>query len=186
MKRKDLLQIAGCSVKRFDNMQLRGHLPFDSNPGPENAFKVPDADRSKQADYSLENAFQLRIFLDAVENKGLSVEVAQYIAQNCLHVLRRAKSGSDVGEETIWLFYAQERGAPGKVMGAGPMSALEDFLQTKADPDNAQFIVLMNASMASAIVIAGGLNAGIFIPDDEPMGNVWGRTYQTVFDSLEG
>lgn len=58
MKRKPLLTITLCEEKRFEVLQRRLQLPFDTTGG-------------QWRDYSLQDAFLLRVFLDLITRESL-------------------------------------------------------------------------------------------------------------------
>lgn len=188
MKRKAFLAIAGCTVKRFDNMQLRDQLPFRPQFGP--GADAPQAEYA-QADYSVMDAFRMRVFLDAAENKGLSVEAAKYIAGNCDRYLRpvSARATPDGAGEDLWIFYAQgrpyasadtgEQMTP-RTLGAGTLASLPAFMAEKVDRHENQFLVLINASLASLYVLAAALKSGVIEGDADPIQHVWERDYRTA------
>lgn len=153
MKRKDFLKISGCTVKQFDNMQARGHLPFR----PKFGSVLEDQQREfAHADYSVMDAFRMRVFLDASGNRGLSAEVAKYIAANCDRHLRAASAKVQSAED-LWIFYAQERPSSaddtgqkivGRTLSAGLLEDLPEFVAQMA-MEEIQFLALINASRAS-------------------------------------
>jgi len=184
MKRKEFLEIAGCTVKRFDNMRLRDQMPFTPKPGG-----VSDDPEGKHADYSILDAFQLRIFLDAIENKGLPADTATYIAGNCIHHLRAASERVGQGGDELWVFYAHGRpfrfSDTGETMtprrlGAGTLAELPAFVRDKLSPEETQFIALVNASVASLFVLVAALKADVIVEDADPVAHIWERDYATT------
>jgi len=181
MKRKAFLTIAGCTVKRFDNMQLRDQLPFRPQFG---AFGEDAKAEYAQADYSVMDAFRMRVFLDAAENKGLSVEAAKYIAGNCERALRGASAVG--GDGDLWIFYAQGRAfqpedggdaITGRTLGAGTLDTLAEFVAAKVDRDETQFLALINASLASRHVLGSAVKAGLI---NVAIEDVWMGDYRTT------
>jgi hypothetical protein len=67
VKRKGLLLVTGCAEKRFDTLNNREQLPFSTGAG-------------RWADYSLDDAFRLRVMLTAVDQAGLNLENGLYLA----------------------------------------------------------------------------------------------------------
>lgn len=59
MKRKGFLMVTGCASARLDTLAARDQLPFVTEPG-------------KWSDYSLNDAFRLRLMLDAAEIMDVS------------------------------------------------------------------------------------------------------------------
>lgn len=179
MKRRDLLAISGCSVKKFDNLRVREHVPF-------NYASLNDPE-GKQTDYSIVDAFQLRIFLDASENKGLPAEAATYIGGNCVRHLRNAHDPK-MPDADLWIFYAQGRPyqfpdtgefMTPRALGAGTLADLPAFVETKiTDADN-QFLVLINATFASTLILVGALKAGLIEDNGGTFGHIWSREYLT-------
>lgn len=100
MKRKQLLYISDCNEKRFDTLQTREQLPF---------YKT----RGRWAEYSLEDAFRLRLMLDLIGGEapsdplgGLSHKTALSITQNTLSkhsILQGETALEDLAEADWWI-----------------------------------------------------------------------------------
>ena len=69
MKRKGLLAITGCGDKRFETFGTRDQLPFPATTG-------------KWNDYTLEDAFRLRLMIETLDHAGGDIETALYLAGN--------------------------------------------------------------------------------------------------------
>lgn len=189
MKRKEFLKLTGCNVKQLANLKMRKNLPFVPNTGGH----LYD-DEGKQTDYSLLDAFQMRVFLDASENKSLPLETAQYIAGNCLHHLRFGGGNTVSAEDDLWIFYAQgyqtkfadngETWTPRK-LGAGRLQDLAAFVANKLPREETQFLVSLNANLASDNVLAAAIEHGILVLDDKPLEPIWMRDYETVSNAGE-
>lgn len=190
MKRAAFLHCVGIGAPRFKLLKQRDQLPF----APDSAYYFPDSD-GKHADYTLSDAFLLRVFLDATENKGLSIEAAKYIAGNCMWHLRTTADAMPAQTADLWIFYAQghvqqlddsgEFWTP-RHLGAGRLEDLAQFVNEKLPAAETQFITLINATMASARVLAAAFERGVIIPDDEPVKHLWARDYQTVDTEIGG
>ncbi|SEC27604.1 hypothetical protein [Rhodobacter sp. 24-YEA-8] len=189
MKRKDLLKITGCDAKRFENYHWRDQLPFVAAPEA-GIEKDPDYQiEHRRAEYSISDAFQLRVFMDASENNGLSIEAAKYIAGNCIRHLQNAEEtvAPDAGD--MWIFYAQGyrqvfpdtgEGWTPRYLKAGCLQDLSTFIGQEVAGEEVQFVALINATSASARVLAAAFERKVIIPDAEPLKHIWQREYHTV------
>lgn len=86
MRRRGISFCADIDPKRFDLFQQRNQLPFPSRGGDS---------------YTLEDAFNLRLFLDALDDHGVSLDLARYAVQNgvrelSMHPLRYPRSHGDM------------------------------------------------------------------------------------------
>jgi len=88
MRRKALLTITGCSAKRFEIYSARGLLPF---PIPKRAW----------SDYSLEDAFRLRLLILAAEVTDLSS--ASFLAGRALDALKPLNPFAASGCAGLWV-----------------------------------------------------------------------------------
>lgn len=188
MKRKDLLKITGCDAKRFENYHWRNQLPFIAAPQPDSKGDPDYQVEMRRANYSLRDAFQLRVFMDVSEKDGLSIEAAKYIAGNCIHHLQMASEAARSRKSDMWIFYAQghvtrfegsgERWTP-RALGAGRLEDLSAFVE-KISAEGNRFITIFNATMASARVLGAAMVSNMIVPDDEPVKPLWDRDYQTI------
>lgn len=179
MKRKDLLAAAGCSNKRFDNLALREQLPFRPLPIP--GLVDPQSDKGRKlGDYSLRDAFQLRLMLDLVENQGLSLDVARYIASNSArHLIRASERYGDSPD--IWLVFAQNRpdaaGNGMRTLKATTLADLPRLIEADLQPDEYRqglaFIAMVNATTVSEAVAANALAAAIISADSFSFEPLW-------------
>lgn len=174
MKRKDLLAVSACTNKRFDNLALRKQLPFIPVPVP--GLVDPQSERGrKMADYSLEDAFRLRLMLDLVENQGLNLDAAQYAARNAGTALRRDFYGAnlDIDGPDIWLVFAQYRptasGLVPRMLKGATLADMSRLIMEEINPDEARqelaFIVMVNASAISETVTANALAEAVISAD---------------------
>lgn len=74
MRRKGLLAVTGCNDSRFNSLSAREELPFVS--------------AGTWREYSLENAFELRLMLNLVDGAGASLDMARYIVGNSVRDLQ--------------------------------------------------------------------------------------------------
>lgn len=185
MKRAAFLACAGTDAPRFKLLKSREQLPFTPKLGP----RLEDQEAElAHADYSLFNAFQMRVFFDASDNKGISIDAAQYIARNCArHLWDSSERNKSTGD--MWIFYAQGRPyrfpdtgeyMTPRTLGAGTLDELASFIETKISLAETQFITLINASMVSDHVLAAAFKAGVIVGGDEPIKHVWEREYVTI------
>lgn len=92
MKRKALLAITGCTPKTFETLSFRGFLPF----------AIEDY---RWSDYTIDNAFQLKVLLDAAQ--GTDLGTAGYLAAQALSNLHPIDPFSFTGDEEMWLGLAR-------------------------------------------------------------------------------
>lgn len=100
MKRKQLLYVTECNERRFDTLHMRDQLPF---------LKT----RGRWAEYSVEEAFRLRVMLDLIGSEGqadplggLGHKAALSITNNALskyHSLRGAIMLEEFAEADWWI-----------------------------------------------------------------------------------
>lgn len=88
MKRKALLTITGCTSKAFETYSFRGFLPFG----------IEDQNWS---DYSIENAFSLKVLLDAAETTNLAS--ASVLARAALDAMAPVDPFAFAGDEELWV-----------------------------------------------------------------------------------
>jgi hypothetical protein len=88
MKRKALLTITGCPTKAFETYSFRGFLPFTIEDG-------------NWSDYTIENAFSLKVLMDAAANTDLSS--ASALAQGALDKLLPIDPFAYSGDEELWV-----------------------------------------------------------------------------------
>lgn len=153
MKRKMLLDLSMCSTKRFDNLSSRGQLPYiqkrlaggishDSEKG------------QKMAEYTLQEAFQLRVMLNLIDNQGLSIETARYIAGNCISKLLFAEDGylCDPASQP-WLICVLEKpvegSQAGRMLHAVSMNKMALKIYDDVKSEHLAFAVLVDAKAIS-------------------------------------
>lgn len=175
MKRKNLLTVAACMNKRFDNLALRDQLPFETTP--------LTAKGRQHSDYTLPQAFQLRVMLDLLENQGLSLEVSQYVAGNCLRHLREATER--YGYEDIWLVFAQDRqttsgdaaGLVNRMLKATTLADLPRLIEEEIQPEDHRYevalIALVNATAISQFVTIQALANAVISADSFDFEPLW-------------
>lgn len=74
MKRGKLLELTGCGAERFETLRQRRALPFDI-----------EAEEGKQATYSPQDAFALRLFMAATD-AGLDQGSARFLANRAARI----------------------------------------------------------------------------------------------------
>lgn len=88
MKRKALLIITGCTSKAFETYSFRDFLPFA-------------IEERNWSDYSIFNAFSLKVLTDAAENTDLAS--ASVLAKGALNALRPFNPFAYHGDENLWV-----------------------------------------------------------------------------------
>lgn len=88
MKRKALLTITNCSAKAFETYSFRDFLPF----------VIQDRNWS---DYTIGNAFSLKVLMDAAENTDLSS--AAVLAKAALDALHPINPFAYTGGQELWV-----------------------------------------------------------------------------------
>lgn len=88
MKRKALLAITGCTAKAFETFAFRDFLPFVIE------------DRA-WSDYTIENAFSLKVLMDAAQNTDHAS--ASVLARRALDKLRPLDPFAWSGDEELWV-----------------------------------------------------------------------------------
>jgi hypothetical protein len=91
MKRKALLAITGCTPKAFETYSARDQLPFSIS-------------RSNWSDYTIEDAFALKLFMQAAE--CTSLDNAARLARGALARLHPINPFSFYGSERLWVALA--------------------------------------------------------------------------------
>jgi len=168
MKRRAILYATDCEEKRFDNYLFRKQLPFDPAPLPEHIDL--NSDRGKRrAEYSVANAFELRLMLDLTDQGGIDVESAQYAAGNAVRKLRWV-SGEPTGDD-LYIALVTEVPLPGedftrKQLFACRLADLHLVLADNTEPDQVRRVTLVNASAASRFVLARAGEFGVFQEHD--------------------
>jgi len=89
MKRSGIAFCVNLDPRRFDHYVYRDQLPFPAKEAP--------------AQYSLAEAFALRVFLDAIEEGGVSIELAQHIATSGPGRLLVHPLNQKPGEADLWV-----------------------------------------------------------------------------------
>jgi hypothetical protein len=171
MKRRALAYVTDCEDRRFDTYLNRGQLPFRPAPLPLDVdIEDPTGPRARRwADYSVRDAFLLRLMLDFVDVGGVDVESGLYTARNArIEAAAEAAGGAD-----IYVAHLQER--PVEVEGddirgqqhfAGRLVDLPEWLAARTDPDSVQRITIVNASAASRFVLARAAEFDLFPEHD--------------------
>lgn len=162
MKRRAVLYVADCEEKRFDGYYFRKQLPFV--PALPLDSEEDDARARRRAEYSLLDAFLLRLMMEFVDHGGVEIEAAKYAAGNAFHHLGNASERNGGGDD-IWLAFFQSR--PGELdfapraLGAGNLDEIPALIRGKSDPSDPARVVLVNASAASRFVIDRAAEFGI-------------------------
>lgn len=177
MKRAGIAFCAAVNARRFDLLVQREQLPF--------AVKNPPSH------YNLAEAFELRLFLDLMEQGGVSMDLAREIIvsglgklerkTNYLHPLDQAKAEGD-----LWLGFALIHNP---AMGEGeaawhsfPVYGRLAEVYTNAAGEAAQFdagaelvrVVTVNASRAARFVRAKADELGL--PEAKDFAHIWDRS----------
>ncbi|MDF3606212.1 hypothetical protein PE067_08750 [Paracoccus sp. DMF-8] len=154
MKRRAILYSADCEEKRFDGYYFRNQLPFV--PELPLSGEKDDAHTRRRAEYSLQDAFLLRLMMEFVDHGGVAIDAAQYSAGNAFHHL--ALASERVGRDhDVWLVFIQNR--PGELdfapraLCAGCLDEIPALIRDKSDPSDPPRVVLVNASGASRFVL---------------------------------
>jgi len=171
MKRRAILFVTDCEEKRFDTLLFRRQLPFVPAPLPMDLdLTDPLGDRAKRrADYSIADAFLLRLMLDFMDQGGVDVESARYAANNALG---RIGAVADVpGQGDIYVAHVAEKRIPGEDFNpmqlfACRLADLERILSERTDPDQVRRITLVSASAASRFVLARAAEFDLFPEHD--------------------
>ncbi|WP_420345000.1 hypothetical protein [Paenirhodobacter sp.] len=154
MKRRAILYVADCEEKRFDGYYFRKQLPFV--PDLPLDSEADDARARRRAEYSLSDAFLLRLMMDFVDDGGVEIDAAKYSAGNAIRHLHRASERLNADQD-IWLAFLQNR--PGELdfapraLCAGSLDEIPGLIREKSDPSDPPRVVLVNASAASRFVV---------------------------------
>lgn len=156
MKRRAVLYVTDCEEKRFDMYLFRQQLPFTPAPLPSHVDEASERGK-RRADYSLMDAFLLRLMMDIIDHGGLDVEAATYVAGNIRHRLIMA-SERLASDQDVWIGYLQNR--PNAEMDfvfrqlfAGSLEEVPEAIRERSEPNDPPRVVLINASAASRFVI---------------------------------
>jgi len=165
MKRRAVLYITDCEEKRFDNYHFHGRLPFIVN---QPLFPDESERGKRRADYSVADAFSLRIMMDFTDGGGVDVDAALYAAGNACHKIKYRADDAPSGD--VYLVLVQERPidsveAPRQLFAA----TLEDIpaiIAEKTAPEETRRVVLVNASAASRFVVDRAREFGTVAEND--------------------
>lgn len=169
MKRRAILYITECDPKRFETLLFRKQLPFVPAPLP--LHVEADAEQVKRrADYSVSNAFALRLVMDFADQGGLSLEAALYAGRNAVRKLDLVANGADPARDVYIVHVAEfalegEDGDPMQIF-ACHLDDLAAVLAEKTDPAQVRRITLVNASATSRFVLGRAAEFGLF-PDHD-------------------
>lgn len=143
MKRAALLSLVDLEATRFNLLRQRDQLPF---------IGASENERGWQ-EFSLQDAFKLRMMLDLMEGTGLGPAEAK-------SVLHGAISSIGFAAETTPDLWFGEFAKPNGEFGGhfGSLSQLADRLD---QPSRASRIILVNASRAARAVLARAADLGI-------------------------
>ncbi len=105
MKRAGIAYTADVDARRFDLLLQREQLPFPAKTPP--------------TQYSLVEAFELRLFLDLIEQGGVSIDVARDVVVGGVNAMLVHPLNQTAGEADLWAGVAMIRDPE---MGEGPAS----------------------------------------------------------------
>lgn len=166
MKRRAILYVTETEEKRFDNYLFHGRLPFIPTSLP----PMPDfTDRGKRrADYSVADAFALRVMMDFTDGGGVDVDAALHAAGNALRAIEGRTADVHVGD--VYLVLTQERPidsvpAPRQLFAA-TLAEIPAIITDKTAPEETRRVVLVNASAASRFVIERAREFGTVAEND--------------------
>jgi len=178
MKRLDVLQLTGCNQKRFEGYHYRKQLPF--------YLSTDDSRVKTRATYSLEKVFALGVMMESVDDAGLDLEAAKYVASNAVRKLRSASEKID-NDEDLWLILLQDRenslGFPARTLVAGTLRMLPELIQQNADEESLRRIVMVNASSVSRAIKANAEEHDI--SEGKVDGPAWGAWVYADDDDLD-
>lgn len=159
MRRAGLLLVADCSPQRFDTLRRRNHLTFSSEPALNLA--------SGWGEFTLRDAFELRLILDLMEASGVGGEEARYITGNAFtqarrdgrfsrHPLNGPESFPPYNGEDIWvfggIFHAPDVDFTARFCDAGALSELPMIVSRIEGGDPIARMVAANATRAAKFV----------------------------------
>jgi hypothetical protein len=104
MKRRALLEITGCTIKAFETYSSRGFLPFS----------IRD---SRWSDYSIEDAFALKVLTDAAAVTDLAT--ASTFARGALKALHPLNPFAYMGDDEVWIALINYEDPEGTEGGTG-------------------------------------------------------------------
>lgn len=167
MKRHELLVLTGCNVKRFEGYSFRRQLPF--------SVLSTDERGAKRASYALKEAFALRLMMEMVDDSGLDLDAAKYVAANAWTKIVCASEWS--GDDDLWVVFAQERhaveGIIGRTLFVTTLAHLADAIGEHVEPEAQRRIVMVNVSALSNELRS---NADEWdIVEGQGAGPVWGE-----------
>lgn len=166
MKRRAVLYITDCEEKRFDNYLFHARLPFIVKSLP--LFPDESERGKRRADYSLADAFALRVMLDFTDGGGVDVEAALYAARNAWGKLYGRADDAPPGD--VYLVLVQGRPtdaneAPRKLF-AVTLADIPAIIAAEAAPEETLRVVLVNASAASRFVMERAREFGTVAEND--------------------
>lgn len=169
MRRNKLLEIADCEAERFNSMRRRDQLPFLR-------MVAPTEDGTKWGEFTLHEAFVLRLMLDLIDEGGVGIDPARAIIMTAVnptnmptHPLQAAADAPDIWAAGVWLKDDDET-EPFRfhIFGVtGHFSELEakmhDLRNTYCGGKEPVRVVAVNASRAARFVWAKALERSVAI-----------------------
>ncbi|MEM6677324.1 MAG: hypothetical protein AAF675_05580 [Pseudomonadota bacterium] len=177
MRRAGLLHITDCPLERFNSLRRRGQLPFfDDSKGEERSDQL-----SKWQDFSLEDAFNLRLLMDLMDAEGVAHSEADYVVGNALrnlsmHPLNYPSSHGEMwvaggvltdpggsSEKGFWRFHIAGRFGDLPGLAEGQMAGFPDSQLVR--------LTSVNASRAADFVRDKARELGL--PEGDDYSQVW-------------
>ncbi|SDX21403.1 hypothetical protein [Roseicitreum antarcticum] len=153
MKRRAIIYLADCEEKRFDNYLYNDRLPFFVTSLSE--LHDPESEKGKKrADYSVCNAFELRMMLEFTSDGGIDVESARHAAENAAFKL--AYAFQDQPDTDVFVALVQFRkfeDLTPRAIFVGTFADIAAQIAEKTDAPEVQRVVMVNASEVSRFVL---------------------------------
>ena len=165
MRRKGLCLITTCAEKRLDSMASRGQWN-------------PTMGEGAHADYTLEDAFRLRVLIVAMDHAGADFETAQYLLNGItdlsMHPLNYPRSEGD-----MWIAAGVVRTGDAdfpsmRVHCGGRLQDIHAEALTRFSPEKGQVLealVCVNVSEAAHFVRKEAMDIGL--PEGRDFSQVW-------------
>lgn len=169
MRRNKLLEISDCEAERFNSLRRRDQLPFQR-------MVAPIEDASKWGEFTLHEAFALRLMLDLMDEGGVGIDPARAIIMTAVnptnmptHPFQADANSPDIWAAGVWL-KEDDEAEPSRfhIFGVtGPFSELEekmhDVRNTYCRGKEPVRVVAVNASRAARFVRDRALEHGLTI-----------------------